>query len=169
MKKLIIIFVLLAVSNCFAGKKKVKKESNLKHSYEEYMNMYGGNDTSKAIIELFFDKRENNAAGKMSVLPLSISVSIFAPPIGLVLAGISSPLFISGLITRKRYNHKSLSTILKGYNEKGYLSQRIKKKIKFELLNYEEFKREELTAKRKQILRPEEQISYEKHAVLVVK
>ena len=82
------------------------------------------------IIELYFDKRELSASGKMSFLPLSLGVALVVPPIGVGLMGLSSPLFISGIITRKRYNHKKLNAVLVEYNESGKLPQRIKMQIK---------------------------------------
>lgn len=169
MKKLIIILIVFTCSSCFAEKKLSKKESNLKHSYEEYVNMYGENDTSRAIIELFFDKREFNAGGKMSFLPLSMGVALVVPPIGIALAAVSSPLFVSGIITRKRYNHKNLMAALEQYNKNGKVPKRIKKNVKLILIAQNEEKKEDLTVMRKMALRPIEKLSSKENTILVVK
>jgi len=141
MKQLLIILIVFVGSKNFAATKHSKKESSIKHSYEEYINLYGGNDTSRAIIELFFDKREFSAGGKMSFLPLSLGVALIAPPIGIGLMGLSSPLFVSGIVTRKRYSHKNLLTVLEQYKKAGKLPKRINKQIKLILFaEYEESK-----------------------------
>lgn len=169
MKKLIIILIVFACSNSFGAKKHSKKESKLKHSYEECVDLYGENDTSRAIIELFFDKRELNAGGKMSFLPLSLGVTLIVPPIGIGLMGISSPLFISGIITRKRYSHKNLMAVLKQYKETGEMPKRIAKKVNLTLLAQNEDKKEDLTAMRKMALRPIEVVTSKENTILVVK
>jgi hypothetical protein len=168
MKKLVIILIILVCSNSVAAKKHSKKESNLKHSYKEYVNLYGDNDTSRAIIELFFDKRELSASGKMSFLPLSLGVAVVVPPLGVGLMGLSSPLFISGIITRKRYNHKKLNAVLVEYNESGKLPQRIKKQIKLILFAEREESAEDFTSKRKMALRPIEINKTKENTILVV-
>jgi len=169
MKKLIIILIVFAFSNSFGAKKHSKKESNLKHSYEEYVDLYGRNDTSRAIIELFFDKREFSAAGKMSFLPLTLGLTLIVPPIGIGLTGITSPLFISGIITRKRYNHKNLMAVLEQYNKNGEIPKRIKKRLKFILIAAQLDRQKELTASRKMALRSMESITSEENTILVVK
>jgi hypothetical protein len=130
MKNLFLISIIILLSNnCFAQKNHSENNKVHKLSYEEYMNQYGTDDTSKAIIEFFFDKREYSAAGKISFLPLSAAVTIAVPPIGIGLMTISSPLFISGLITRKKYNHKNLIKTLDNYQNNNLLSANIKKKV----------------------------------------
>ena len=126
MKSLTIILSFIICSNCFAVKKAAKKNNSEKHCYEEYINQYGRNDTSKAIINFYFDKREISAAGKMSFLPLSMLLAIVVPPIGLGLMVVSSPLFVSGVITRKKYNNKNLIKELNNYNVNNILSKKMK-------------------------------------------
>lgn len=168
MKKLIIILIVLISSTSFAAKKHLKKESKLKHSYEEYVDLYGENDTSRAIIELFFDKREFNAVAKMSFLPLTLGVALIVPPIGIGLMGLSSPLFIGGVLTRRRYNHKNLMAVLEKYNKTGELSTRIKKQVKLVLLAEHEESKGDFTLARKMALRSMEMNTTKKNVILVV-
>jgi hypothetical protein len=126
MKNLTIILSFILCSNCFAGNKASKKMNSEKYCYQEYINQYGVNDTSKAIINFYFDKRELSATGKMSFLPLSMLLAIVVPPIGLGLMVVSSPLFVSGVITRKKYNNKNLIKELNNYNVNNILSKKMK-------------------------------------------
>lgn len=149
MKNLFLISIIILLSNnCFAKKKSANNNNTHKLSYEEYMNQYGTDDTSKAIIEFFFDKREYCAAGKMSFLPLSAAVTVVVPPIGIGLMVVSSPLFISGIITRSRYNHKNLLKTLDNYQNNNFLSANIKKKVGQLMEAQEEIYNEELAEDR---------------------
>ena len=109
--------------------KKIKKTKNPKLSYKEYINQYGNNETSIAIINLFFEKRNETAIGKMSFLPITAGITIILPPIGLGLSALTSPLFISGLITRSQYSHKNLLIALKNYHNTNMFSENFKHKI----------------------------------------
>jgi len=168
MKNLIIILIVFVCSNSFWAKKHAKKESNLKHSYEEYVRLYGDTDTSRAIIELFFDKRQLSASGKMSFLGLSLGVALIVPPIGIGLVGVSSPLFISGIVTRKRYNHKNLRAVLEQFNKNGELPMKIEKQVKLILAAENEEYEEVATLKRKMALRSIGRNAVKENAVLVV-
>jgi hypothetical protein len=143
MKILIIITSFIICSTCFAGKKVAKKMNSEKLCYQDYIDQYGINDTSKAIINFYFDKRELSAAGKMSFLPLSMVLAIVVPTVGLGLMAISSPLFVSGVITRKKYNNKNLIKELNNYNENNILSKKMEKIIVY-LLEEEELYNDEL-------------------------
>ena len=90
---------------------------------------YGNNDTSLAIIDLFFGKRNEAAIGKMSFLPITAGVTVVMPPIGLGLSALSSPLFVSGLVTRHRYSHKNLMIALNSYRNRNMLSENFRHKI----------------------------------------
>lgn len=100
-----------------------------KLSYEEYINHYGTNDTTRAIINIFFDKQNNLSGGQMSFLPISAAVTVVIPPIGIGLMTISSPLFVSGLITQRKYSRKRLLKTLQNYQNQDFLSKRLKTKI----------------------------------------
>jgi hypothetical protein len=130
MKRIFLISAFLFLSCLCVGQptnSKINKEYQL--SYEEYMEQYGIDDTCIAIIDVFFDKREYKGAGQMSFLPLSTVVVVINPPIGLGLMVISSPLFVSGLITYNRYSRKKLLKTLVNYQKTDVLSKRFKKKV----------------------------------------
>ena len=65
----------------------------------------------------------------MSFLPLSTAIVAINPPIGLGLMAISTPLFVSGLITYKKYSRKNLLKTLVNYQENAVLSKRFKKRV----------------------------------------
>ena len=149
MKNLFLISIIVFLTNnCFAKKNYDKNNNTHKLNYEEYMDQYGTDDTSKAIIEFFFDKREFCAAGKMSFFPLSAVVTVVVPPIGIGLMTISSPLFISGIVTRSIYNHKNLVKTLVNYQNSNFLSAKIKKKVGELMMAQEEIYNEELAEDR---------------------
>ena len=127
MKTLTIILTMVICSNCFAAKKNTKRRHTEKFSYQEYINHFGINDTSKAIIDLYFNKRELCAVGNMSFMPLSMTIALVIPPVGEGLMAISSPLFVSGVITRKKYYYKNLLKELNNYNENNILSKKMNK------------------------------------------
>ncbi len=129
MKKLFFTtFFLFCFSSLFAYEK--DKESTLeKSSYTQLMSKHANNDTCKALIEVFFEKRKQTAIAKMSFLPISTGVAAIAPPVGLALMAASSPVFISGLITNSRFSKKKLNQILTNYKNYNSLSKRHKKLI----------------------------------------
>jgi len=130
MKNIYPILMILLLSNySIAQKNNYENNKDATLSYEEYINEYGVNDTSIAIVNLFFDKRDYSSTGKMSFLPLSATVTVFIPPLGIGLMAISSPLFVSGLITRNKYSHKNLIETLDNYQKNNVLSIKIKKKL----------------------------------------
>jgi len=153
MKNLLLILFVLISSICFAGKKYSNKGSTRTHSYKEYVDLYGENDTSRALIELFFDKREFCAGGKMSFLPLSLGVVLLSPPLGIGLMVLSTPLFISGIVTRKKYNHKNLQKFLSQYNKNGKLSKKLDRQVKLILIAEHEESKDFRTSDRKMALR----------------
>ena len=82
-KKLLLVSILIGAqlfavagdnnkSKSVKNNKQVKAKKEHKLNYDEFVNKYGSDDTSLAVIEIFFDKRENAAKGQMSFLPLSI-------------------------------------------------------------------------------------------------
>ena len=98
-------------------------------SYDEFISRYGNDDTSLAIIDIYFDKREYSGMGQMSFLPVSTAVSAICPPIGIGLVAVSSPLFVSGLITYHKYSRKKMLKTLIDYREKATLSKKCRKKV----------------------------------------
>lgn len=148
MKNLYLIaVVILLANNCFAKSNKVKKEEKNKLSYEEYIDQYGIDDTSVAIINIFFDKRENSGNGQMSFLPITTAVAVIVPPIGVTLMAVSTPLFINGLIVHKKYSRKNLTKALEDYQNKNILSDKYKKRVIDFLEVQQEIYNEELAEK----------------------
>jgi len=119
MKNLLLIsIIVLSSGHCFSQHQKENKKDH-QLNYEEFITHYGVDDTSIAIINIFYDKRQNCAGGKMSFLSLSAGIALLNPPIGVGLLAISSPLFVSGAITHVKYNRKHLLSALVNYqNEK---------------------------------------------------
>ena len=66
-------------------------------TYNQYINEYGNDKTSVTLINLFFDKRDNAGIGQMSFLPVSSTIAIIYPPVGVGLVVISCPLFVFAL------------------------------------------------------------------------
>ena len=129
MKKLIIISIVLFFSSfCFSQhEKKNKKDYQL--DYEEFITHYGVDDTSIAIIDIFYDKRKNCAGGKISFLPLSAGITLINPSIGVGLMAVSTPLFVSGTITHIKYNRKHLLKALVDYQNQNLIPKNLKKRI----------------------------------------
>lgn len=119
-----------------------KKEHQL--TYEEFINHYGIDDTCVAIIDIYFDKRENSAAGRISMFPAAAAIVLINAPIGVSLMVISSPIAITGAITRIKYNRKKLITTLVNYQTNDILTHNLKEKVVDYLGNKEEYNQEEV-------------------------
>ncbi|PKP46145.1 MAG: hypothetical protein CVT95_07465 [Bacteroidetes bacterium HGW-Bacteroidetes-12] len=97
-------------------------------SFNDFMANYSINDTSAAVIELFFDKKGNNAYTEMAFLPITTALFLISPTIGLGLSVISVPFFIHGTFVLLKYNKKKLKRILVDYKTDNYLPKNIRKK-----------------------------------------
>lgn len=95
MKYLFTLILIISSLNILA-----KHPKHLNH--EQYLEKYGVDETSIAIIDLFFEKRNLSGNGQMSFLPVSASIALFAMPIGIVTTAISTPLFVNGLLVKKK-------------------------------------------------------------------
>lgn len=125
-----LIPILILVTNMsFATSKEDKKMKKESITYNDYMVKYGENDTTAAIVEIFHDKRENAGVGQMSFLPITGALIIVSPPLGIGLSIVSTPLFISGLITHNRHSNKKLNKVLANYMDNGELSKAMKRKV----------------------------------------
>ncbi len=138
---------------CSAQEISTEIKSEHKLNYDQYIDQYGVDDTSRAIIDIFFDKRANNASGKMSFLPLSGAVTVVFPPIGLGLMAISSPLFVSGLITKSNYSRKKLMNILVTYQNNSFLPNKYRERVVELMYAEQEMHIEELLEARYNILK----------------
>ncbi|MBL1233314.1 MAG: hypothetical protein CMD31_09820 [Flavobacteriales bacterium] len=152
MKKLILVSILVSVqlfvvagnnnkSKSAKNNKQIKAKKEHKLNYDEFVNQYGANDTSLAVIEIFFDKRENSAKGQMSFLPLSTAVAVIIPPIGIGLMAASTPLFINGLIVNQKYNRRKLKNILDEYQSTNELPIKLQNKVNDFIEDEQEYER----------------------------
>ncbi len=137
MKTISLIFTLLLFSYFSLAQDYVLDKKH-KLSYQEFMNLYGTDDTSKAIIEIYFDKRDYSATGQISFLPISSIVAVIVPPLGISLMAISSPLFVNGLLISNKYSRKKLLKALNNYQNDSILSNRNKKMVVKQLIAQQE-------------------------------
>jgi hypothetical protein len=112
-----------------------------KLTYSDFLGKYSINDTSAAVIEIFFDKKDNNAKGEMSFLPITAGVFFIFPVIGAGLSVVSVPLFIHGSYTLVKYRKKKLVNVLTEYRETQelpkWLRRKVNKSLDSEQYNYE--------------------------------
>lgn len=152
MKKLILVSILVSAqlfavagnnnkSKSAKNNKQVKAKKEHKLNYDEFVNKYGSDDTSLAVIEIFFDKRENSAKGQMSFLPLSTAIAVVFPPIGVGLMAVSTPLFVNGLIVNQRYNRRKLKNILEEYESTNELPIKLQNKVNDFIEDEQEYER----------------------------
>lgn len=138
-----VVFILLVcittISSNAAPDSTVTKARKL--SYSDFLAHYSINDTSAAVIEIFFDKKDNNAKGEMSFLPITAGVFILFPVIGAGLSVVSVPLFIHGSYTLVKYRKKKLVNVLTEYRETQelpkWLRRKVNKSLEAERYNYE--------------------------------
>jgi len=129
MKTIYLILTFSLFSCICLASEKIDSEASHKLSYIQFTEQYGIDDTSKAIIDLYFEKKEYSGKGQLSFLPLSAVIAVVIPPLGLGLMAISSPLFISGIITSNRYSRKKLLHTLIEYQQNNLLSNKKRKRI----------------------------------------
>ncbi len=152
MKKLILVSILVSAqlfavagnnnkSKSAKNNKQVKAKKEHKLNYDEFVNKYGADDTSLAVIEIFFDKRDNAAKGQMSFLPLSTVVAVIIPPIGVGLMAVSTPIFINGLIVNQKYNRRKLKNILDEYQSTNELPVKLQNKVNDFIEDEQEYER----------------------------
>ncbi len=129
MKKLYLVTVILLSSSfCFSNSNS-RVKNNKRLTYEEYITKYGTDDTSLAIIDFYFGKRETAGKGKMSILPVTAVLAVAYPPLGVPMVLIASPIFISGFITCNKYSNKKLTKVLISYNETRKIPKGLRRKV----------------------------------------
>lgn len=128
MRKLLIFISLISLFQAGLAQNDTTDLPARKLSFNDFMAYYSINDTSAAVIEFFFDRKETNAITEMMFLPLSAGIFLIAPPLGFGMGLISTPFFIHGTYTLIRFNKKKLKRFLITYNETGYLPKNIRKK-----------------------------------------
>lgn len=129
MKPFFTILAVLTISlSSFSQESKELKVC--KYKYENFKEL-SINDTSDAVIDLFFRKKESAIYNQMSLLPFSIILVAVPTPAQVVGLGsfvISGPLFINGTYTLVRYRKKKLKKVLIEYKEQGTLPKWVKKR-----------------------------------------
>ena len=135
---LIIVCCLMSLSSFSQANEKIKYR---KLDYNDFKKL-SINDTSLAIIDIFYDKKDNAALGQMSFLPITLGIFIISPPISAGLTTISFPLFLNGSYMLIKYRKKKLYSVLTVYKETNMLPKWVRKKANKQLAYYEMIKTE---------------------------
>ena len=135
MKNLILIPIILLMTNSVSAEKNRSEKKQARLDYEECIQLYGVDDTSIAIINIYFDKRYSVGVGQMSLLPVTAALTVFTPPIGVVLMAASSPLYINGIVKFNKYSQKNMIKTLNNYYNKNILAENIRNKVVNYLMN----------------------------------
>ena len=130
MKNLILIPIILLMTNSISAEKNSsEKQQQARLDYEECIQLYGVDDTSIAIINIYFDKRYSAGVGQLSFLPVTAALTFFNPPIGVVLMAVSSPMYINGVIKINKYSQKNMIKALNNYHNNNILAEKIRGKV----------------------------------------
>jgi hypothetical protein len=130
MKNLILISIILQMTNSVSAEKtQSEKKQQARLDYEESIQLYGVDDTSIAIINIYFDKRYSAGVGQLSFLPVTAAFAFFIPPIGVVLMAVSSPMYINGAIKFNKYSQKNMIKTLNNYHKNNILAEKIRDKV----------------------------------------
>lgn len=129
MKNLILITIILLMTNSVSAEKNRSEKKQARLDYEECIQLYGVDDTSIAIINIYFDKRYSVGVGQMSLLPVTAALTVFTPPIGVVLMAASSPLYINGMVKFNKYSQKNMIKTLNNYHNNNILAENIRNKV----------------------------------------
>ncbi|PJA06972.1 MAG: hypothetical protein COX70_08435 [Flavobacteriales bacterium CG_4_10_14_0_2_um_filter_32_8] len=140
MNKPILLFAFLFLNSAlFCQTTSVEKINYRKLTYSDFTKI-AVNDTSIAVIDLFFSKKENAMYNQMSLLPLSIVLFAIPPSrlIGVGTAVISVPLFLNGSYTLVKYRKKKLYKVLVDYKKTQTLPQWVRKRANKLLVRYDD-------------------------------
>lgn len=138
MSRVILIFLCCLIYSTSYGNKEYEKIKFRKLSYTDFKKL-SINDTSDAIVDLFFRKKDNAVFDQMSLLPISIILT-FIPPIhfvGIATGAISVPLFLNGSFVLVKYRKKKLYNVLMEYQKTNQLPKWVRKKTNRILGDYE--------------------------------
>lgn len=138
MKTFVLTLCVLVNLLSFAQIENSEKIKYRKLSYPDFKKL-SINDTSDAVLDLFFNKTDNAIYTQIILLPISVVLTIIPPThfVGIGSLAISGPLFINGSATLIRYRKKKLYSILLDYKEKRTLPKWARKKANRRLKNYE--------------------------------
>lgn len=141
MKTMYLIPIILLMTNSVSAEKtrSEKKENNktVRLNYDECIQRYGVDDTSIAIINIYFDKRYNAGVGQLSFLPVTAALTIITPPIGVTLMVVSSPLYVNGAIKFNTYSQKNMVKTLNNYHN-NILAEKMRDKVVNYMFNEDE-------------------------------
>jgi hypothetical protein len=115
--------ILLSLSSFSQEEDKIKYR---KLVYADFLK-HSINDTSEAIIDIYFDKKYNYGIGQMSLLPINLITYFISPPLATGLAFITVPLFINGSRVLIKYRNKKLVMVLNEYKATGHLPKGLRK------------------------------------------
>ncbi len=138
MNKPILLFsFLFLTSHLFSQIADGEKIKYRKLTYSDFTKI-AVNDTSIAVIDLFFSKKENAVYNQMSLLPLSLVLFAIPPSrlIGVGTAVISVPLFLNGSYTLVKYRKKKLHKVLMDYQTTQTLPKWVRTRTNKLLVRY---------------------------------
>ncbi len=138
MNKLVLLFsFLFLTSHLFSQIADGEKIKYRKLTYSDFTKI-AVNDTSIAVIDLFFSKKENAVYNQMSLLPLSLVLFAIPPSrlIGVGTAVISVPLFLNGSYTLVKYRKKKLYKVLVEYKESKTMPKWVRTRANKLLVRY---------------------------------
>lgn len=139
MKKIILLYIGLAF--CLSSFSQIDDNEKIKYrklTYNDFQKL-SINDTSAAVIDLYFNKKDDAIFSQMSLLPIT-GVFAIIPPLHFIAFGtafISVPFFIHGGVTLVKYRKKKLYSVLNDYSKTQNLPKGIRKKTNKILRNYE--------------------------------
>ena len=138
-KFFILFFTILTSMSSFSQSLEGEKIKYRKLNYNDFSAL-SINDTSMAVIDIFFDKKDNAALGQMSFLPITAAIFIISPTISIGLTAVSLPLFINGSYMLVKYRNKKLHLVLTEYKKTKTLPRWIRKKANKHLVYIEALK-----------------------------
>lgn len=130
MKNVTLLFIAILYCNISFSKENTSKKNIVTpFSYQDYVYYYGVNDTSIAIINVFFDNQNRLGIGQISFLPLTTAISLVNPPIGLVLMLITTPMVAHGLVSYGKFSDDNLVSALENYQFNNFISENLRKRL----------------------------------------
>jgi len=100
-----------------------------KYTYGDFIEKYGTDDTSIAMIDLFLTKRNEQSSTQLSFYPILISLGFIVPPIGVPLTVGYTPVAAHGAFLRIKYSKKRLEKMLIKHHNGEKLGKHLTKKI----------------------------------------
>lgn len=124
-----IFFILLSLFSLKIFAEDTTNVKARKISYSEFMTDYAFDDTSRVIVNIFFDKKNNTAKGQMSFFPITAAIYPLFAVISVATSAVSFPFFLNGSYLLIKYRKARLVTVLHKYKHEQYLSKGLRKKV----------------------------------------